>query len=43
MLREELSNGLCSLNPHTDRLTISLKMIIGKNGNVKEYKFYESL
>ncbi len=43
MLPEELSNGLCSLNPHTDRLAISLKMIIGKNGNVKEYKFYESV
>lgn len=43
MLPEVLSNGLCSLNPGEDRLTISLKMIIGNNGNIKDYKFYEAV
>ena len=43
MLPEVLSNNLCSLNPNTDKLSITVKMIIGKNGNVKEYKFYESV
>lgn len=43
MLPELLSNNLCSLNPNTDKLAITVKMIIGKNGNVKEYKFYESV
>lgn len=43
MLPEILSNGLCSLNPNTDRLAMTVKMVIAKNGNVKEYKFYESV
>ncbi len=43
MLPEVLSNNLCSLNPNTEKLTLSVKMIIDKNGNVKEYKFYESV
>lgn len=43
MLPEVLSNGLCSLNPKEDKLTISLKITIGSNGNVKEYKFYEAV
>lgn len=43
MLPKELSNDLCSLNPNKDRLSITVKMLIDYNGNVKEYKFYESV
>ena len=42
MLPEVLSNNLCSLNPNTDKLSITVKMIIGKNGNVKEYWVIET-
>lgn len=43
MLPKELSNDLCSLNPNKDRLAITVKMVIDFNGNIKEYKFYESV
>lgn len=43
MLPKELSNELCSLNPHKDRLSLTVKMVICTNGNVKDYKFYESV
>lgn len=43
MLPLELSNGICSLNPNVDRLSISLKMTIDDKGNVIANDFYESV
>ena len=43
MLPTELSNGICSLNPNVDRLSISLKMTINKKGKVIANDFYESV
>lgn len=43
MLPEELSNGICSLNPNENRLALSLKMIINKLGKVVDYKIYKSI
>ncbi|MDO5027298.1 MAG: ribonuclease R [Tissierellia bacterium] len=43
MLPFELSNNLCSLNPHLDRLTMTVVMEINHKGKVINYDFYESL
>lgn len=43
MLPEELSNGICSLNPNENRLALSLKMRINKSGKVVDYKIYKSM
>lgn len=43
MIPESLSNGLCSLNPNEDRLTLTVKMKIDKKGKVIDYDFYESV
>ncbi|MDO4661560.1 MAG: ribonuclease R [Tissierellia bacterium] len=43
MLPKELSNGICSLNPGVDRLSVTVKMKINKNGNVIENEFYRSV
>lgn len=43
MLPKELSNGICSLNPNSDRLTLSLKMTINKKGKVIANDFYQAV
>ena len=42
MLPKKLSNNLCSLNPDTIKLTLSVFMEINKHGNVVKHKIYES-
>ena len=43
MLPKELSNGVCSLNPGEDKLTLSVEMIINKEGKVIDYTIFESV
>ncbi|GAA5215655.1 ribonuclease R [Corallincola platygyrae] len=43
MLPEELSNGLCSLNPQVDRLCMVCEMTVSARGNLSGYKFYEAV
>ncbi len=43
MLPEELSNGLCSLNPNVDRLCMVCDMQVGANGTIGKYRFYPSV
>ncbi len=43
MLPESLSNGLCSLNPHVDRLVIACEMQINKAGKLTGYEFSEAV
>lgn len=43
MLPERLSNDLCSLKPHTDRLAYSVIMEIDSRGIVQDYRFRETI
>ncbi|MDO4544932.1 MAG: ribonuclease R [Bacillota bacterium] len=43
MLPKDLSNDICSLNPHEDRLTLSIDMEITDKGVVIGHEIYESL
>ena len=43
MLPEELSNGICSLNPGVDRLAFTAEMEFDNKGIVKGARFYESV
>lgn len=43
MLPEALSNGLCSLNPHVDRLCMVSEMSISLSGKITRSRFYRAV
>lgn len=43
MLPRELSNGICSLNPKVERLTLSVIMRVNTQGDVIDYKICEGV
>ncbi|MGA2193591.1 MAG: ribonuclease R, partial [Nitrospirota bacterium] len=43
MLPEELSNGICSLNPGVERLTLTAEMVFNEKGERVSYDIYESV
>lgn len=43
MLPEALSNGLCSLNPGVDRLTLVCDAVLDERAVVKAYQFYPAV
>ena len=43
MLPKELSNGICSLNPNEDRLTLSVFITLDSHGEIEGYRFSKSV
>ena len=43
MLPERLSNGICSLNPRVDRLTMTAEMLFDRTGKMLDSSFYQSV
>ena len=43
MFPEKLSNGICSLNPREDRLTLTCEMLFDRHGERQAYEIYESV
>ncbi|MDC8758333.1 ribonuclease R [Janthinobacterium fluminis] len=43
MLPEKLSNGLCSLNPAVDRMTLVCDAVVTEKGDIKAYQFYPAV
>ena len=43
MLPEKLSNGLCSLNPETERLSMVCDMLVSTAGEITAYQFYPAV
>ena len=43
MLPEKLSNGLCSLNPEVERLSMVCDMLVTAQGDVHAYQFYPAV
>ena len=43
MLPEKLSNGLCSLNPDVDRLTMVCDAVISAKGDIQAYQLYPAV
>lgn len=43
MLPERLSNGICSLNPQVDRLTMTAEMLFDRFGTMLDSSFYPSV
>lgn len=43
MLPEKLSNGICSLLPEQDRLTMTTQMTLSQEGDLVDFQFYPSV
>jgi len=43
MLPEELSNGLCSINPAVDRLCMACELYVNREGRVTRSRFFEAV